>query len=185
MRAIIVLAAVLVMLAGCGADDQAPPPIDEQTAANDQQEEPGNSQDGSDDDPENGQDGPEEGQEPVDASLEHTLRFSTIGPDGDFRLTLEPDGAAEGQRGRADPFDFEVEDEELATIAAAVDDADLANQPSEFIDPDVEDQVADSEPEDVFEYGNARVRVVSGPRPDELVELAELLTSLRSKAPGL
>lgn len=169
MRRTIVVLAVLATgaLGGCGADAEAPPPIEEQTGANDQEE------------PDNGQDGPDDGPEQGDASLAHTLRFSSSGPTGHYRLTLEPDGAAEGQRNIGDPFDVDVD--ELAAIAAAVDEADLANQPAKIADSD---QVTTDGEEYEFEYGEARVRYVSGPIPDELVELAELLRDLvRSNLP--
>lgn len=109
-----------------------------------------------------------------EAGLAHTLRFESRGFEGTFRLTLEPDGSAEGQLGAADPFTFTVDDDELAMVATRVEDADLANQPREIEgDEGVTDETTFE-----FEFGDAHVEAEWTAAPDEIRQLGEKLEQL-------
>lgn len=148
---------------------KAAPPPDERTSTS------GETDDGSGNDSD--ADASDEGSE---ATLDHDLRFSAQGLEGNVRLTLEPDGSADGQRGTAEPFSFVVSDDELAEIAASVAAADLASQPEELRgdEPDLSDDRY------LFEYGDVRVEAEYQHAPDEVRELGRILTRIvRDNAP--
>lgn len=113
--------------------------------------------------------GPGEPQE-ESSPLDGTLEFASQGFEGTFHLTLEPDGSAEGRFNRFDPFSFTVDDEQLATIAQALDDADLDDQPDDLDETDSTDDTLYR-----FDYDGVELEAYHGPAPEEVIEAGQLL----------
>lgn len=173
--------ALLVVAAGCGAGPEAPPPLDrvnEPTA--------GGGDDGTADGDDDGGDGVDDGAAAGDPKLAGDLTFAQQGGTvrgGAQELVISREGEAVLTTGNPDilaPVEFVVEDEQLSSVSAALDAADLSSVTSsteETLDEQVDGDIY------VFEQGQDRVTLAAADASAELRQLVEVLQGIIADAP--
>lgn len=167
MRTLLTVLSGLLLVVGCGPQDDPPGPVDQQVGSD-----PAPGEDDTDDP--GGQDGP-----PADAatSFEGSVEFQLSSGgivSGVYRLTLEGDGSGRTQVGLFDPESFTATEDELAAVAGALDRVDLAALGAQ----DLDDPDTDGGDRYRFERDGEVVEADGGASPQELRDLAQVLTTL-------
>jgi len=157
MRPLTMLLSLLLVVSGCGGQQEPPPRISEQVRGT------GAGDDRTTDD--------------AVADFDGTLEFehtSGLVRGGYNHLVLSGDGTGQVTFGVDDPIAVTATGQQLAEIADALEDVDfgaLSTEPSE-------DAVADDVDLYAFDYGGTAVEFDRGTMPEELQVLADLLTDL-------